>query len=94
MLERYLVESPHTLENCDHVIDLFTAYGYIRNFDWGCKAGVHKSWAIVEAENEAQALLSVPPLIRHEAHAIRLVKYSPETLQDEHKTHGNLPGSG
>lgn len=29
--------------------------------------GVHTGWAIIEAENEAEARLAVPPLVRGQA---------------------------
>jgi hypothetical protein len=56
-MNRYLVESVHTQKECHHVVEQFVYYGYIMHFDWGCQAGVHSSWAIVEAENEHEALL-------------------------------------
>ena len=83
-MNRYLVESTHTAEDCHHVVEQFMIFGHILNFDWGCEAGVHTSWAIIEAENESQALLSVPARLRSQARAIRLHKYTPETLQAQH----------
>ena len=83
-MERYLVESNHTAEDCQHVVNQFIIYGHIHTFDWGCKADVHTSWAIVEAEDESQALLSVPVRLRSKARAIRLVKFTPEMLQEDH----------
>ena len=83
-MNRYLVESTHTAEDCHHVVEQFTIHGHVLNFDWGCEAGVHTSWAILEAEDESQALLSVPVQLRPKARAIRLVKYTPPTLQADH----------
>jgi hypothetical protein len=59
--------------------------GYLYNFDWGCEAGVHCGWAIVEADNEAQARLVVPSVVRDAARVIRLVKYSPDQAQELHR---------
>jgi len=84
-MNRYLVESTHTAEDCHHAIEQFIFYGHIRNFDWGCEDGVHSSWAILEAEDESQALLSVPPHLRSKAHAIRLSKFTPEKAQQVHE---------
>jgi hypothetical protein len=83
-MERFLVESNYTVEDCKHVVNQFIIYGHIHNFDWGCKAGVHSSWAIVEAEDESGALLAVPVRLRSKARAIRLVKFTPEMLQEDH----------
>jgi hypothetical protein len=63
-MDRYLVETPHSNANCLALLEELNARGYLNNFDWGCKAGVHSGWAIIEAEDEAQAHLSVPPLVR------------------------------
>ena len=88
-MDRYLVESNHTKEDCLHVLDLIVAHGYITHFDWGCDAGVHTGWVIVEAENEDQALLSVPNAIRKHARAVKLVKFNPEMIQSFHKQQEN-----
>jgi hypothetical protein len=84
-MNRFLVESTHTAEDCQHVIDQFIFHGHINNFDWGCKADVHSGWAILEADNETQALLSVPPRLRAKARAILLWKFSPEAIENQHK---------
>ena len=56
--------------------------GYLHNFDWGCKAGVHIAWVTIEAEDEKQAILVVPPFLRNRARAIKLVKFSPDLLKE------------
>ena len=83
-MNRYLVESTHTEKDCHHVIEQFIYHGYIHNFDWGCADGVHTGWAILESEDETQALLSVPAHLRSQARAIRLSKFTPEKIQETH----------
>jgi hypothetical protein len=90
-MNRYLVESVHNEEECHHVVEQFVYYGYIMHFDWGCKAGVHSSWAIVEAEDEHEALLSVPAFMRSKARAVQLNKFTPEMVQ---ATHSHPASSG
>jgi hypothetical protein len=85
LMERYLIETPHTNENCLALLDLLHAQGFLQNFDWGCKAGVHRGWAIIEAESIAQAMLSVPPLVRSHALVIRLNKFDAEEVAQLHK---------
>jgi hypothetical protein len=75
-MERYLIETPHTEQDCRLLIDQIYAMGYLYHFDWGCKAGVHSGWAIIEAENEADARLTVPPMVRNKAKVIQLTKFS------------------
>ncbi len=84
-MNRYLVESTHTAKDCHHVVEQFIYHGHIINFDWGCEAGVHTGWAILESENEAQALMSVPSHLRSKARAIRLCKFTPEKIQEVHE---------
>jgi hypothetical protein len=74
-MERYLIETPHTAENCLALVGEINAQGYLSNFDWGCRAGVHTGWAVIEAEDEAQARLAVPPLVREHAHLVRVNKF-------------------
>ena len=83
-MERYLIETPHTGENCLALVDEIQAQGYLHNFDWGCRAGVHTGWAIVDAENETQARMFVPPLIRQYARVTRLNKFSAEEIAQLH----------
>jgi hypothetical protein len=51
-MDRYLIETPHTEQNCRDLVGLVNAAGYLNHFDWGCMGGVHSGWAIIEAENE------------------------------------------
>lgn len=83
-MERYLIETPHTEGNCKLVVNEVHALGYLHNFDWGCEAGIHCGWAIIEAESEAQAKLAVPLLVREAARVIPLVKYSFNKAQELH----------
>jgi len=75
-MDKYLIETPHTAIDCQMIIDQVTAMGYLHHFDWGCPSGVHSGWAIIEAENESQARLAVPSLLRRKARVIKLYKYN------------------
>jgi len=83
-MNRFLVESPHELEDCVIILQQIKAMGYLHNFDWGCEAGEHTGWAIVEVENEEQARLVVPPLVRDQAHIVKLTKFSSEKVDSFH----------
>ncbi len=88
-MERYLIESPHTVEDCDQVIQDVYAAGYLHYFDWGCKDGVHSGWAIVEAENIEHARQIVPWRVRPQARIVRLVKF--EIADQEHESRKSKP---
>ncbi len=85
-MDRYLIETPHTAEDCKLLIDQIYAMGYLYHFDWGCSDGVHSGWAIIEAEDEAQARLAVPSIVRNKARVVRLTKYTgdPKDLEQMH----------
>ena len=79
-MDRYLIETPHTGAECLDLIKLINAQGYLWNFDWGCEAGIHSGWAIIEAESETQARLAVPPLVRNRAQIVRLNKFDARNI--------------
>ncbi|HAL57661.1 MAG TPA: hypothetical protein DCP63_14625 [Bacteroidetes bacterium] len=83
-MDRYLIVSPHTVEECKKAIHQVHALGYITHFDWGCAVGDHTGWAIIEADSEAEALLVVPSFERPKARAVRLKKFSPEEVRGMH----------
>ena len=80
-MPQFLVVSPHTEEDCSKVVKLTLAIGYLTHFYWGCKVGEHTAWAIIEAENEKEALLSVPTVVRDKSRAIRVVQFDPNDIQ-------------
>ena len=84
-MDRYLIETPHTASECLTLIKLINAQGYLWNFDWGCQAGTHNGWAIINAENEAQARLAVPPLVRSRARVTKLNKFDATTIKHYEK---------
>ena len=54
------------------------AIGYLTHFEWGCKDGVHTGWAILEANDKAEAILSVPTFLRPDARVIMLTRFDPD----------------
>ena len=83
-MDRYLIETPHTAEDCELLVHAIHALGFLHNFEWGCGSGVHSGWAIIEAESEAQARLAVPPLVRSKAHVVKLNKFEVSDLKSLH----------
>ncbi len=83
-MDRYLVESPHSEKDCRHVLTQVLSLGFITHYNWGCESGVHTGWAIIEAENEAEALLTVPAFIRHQAKVTKLNLYTPDDFKSSH----------
>ena len=84
-MHRYIVISKHTAEDCVRALKEVLAIGYLTHFDWGCKDGDHTGWAIIEAEDKPQAMLSVPPFLRGNALVVRLTKFNPDTVRAMHQ---------
>jgi hypothetical protein len=80
-MPNYLIVSPHTKEDCNKVVKLTLAAGYLTHFHWGCKAGEHTAWAMIEAENGKEALLSVPTVVREKSRAIEIVQFDPSDVK-------------
>jgi hypothetical protein len=88
-MKRFLVISHHTAEDCVMAVKATLAIGYLTHFDWGCKDGVHTGWATLEAEDKAQAMMSVPTFLRNKAQVVRVLKFDPEKVAALHE-----PGKG
>jgi hypothetical protein len=83
-MDRFLVISPHTNEDCTNAIKQVMFAGYITHFDWGCMDGEHTGWVIIEADNAKEALMVVPSGQRSSARVIRLTKFSPADVEKMH----------
>lgn len=91
-MDRYIVISSHTPEDCNLAIDHFKEYhgAYLTHFEWGCHDNDHTAYAIIEAESHAQAKMAVPPLLRDQAKVIKLERFKmiddfEESFHDSHK---------
>jgi hypothetical protein len=84
-MNRYLIETPHTEQNIRDLVDLVNVAGYLNHFDWGCMGGVHCGWATIEAENETQARLAVPPLVHGQARVVKVAKFTQSMMNESHQ---------
>ncbi|MFN3492421.1 MAG: hypothetical protein ACK40V_09405 [Anaerolineales bacterium] len=82
-MQKYIIESPHTAENCGQLIKDLHAAGYLHHFEWGCKDNDHTAWAIIEAEDLEHAKQVVPWYVREKARVVKLVKF--EIADEEHR---------
>ncbi len=83
-MKKFLVISDHTAEDCVKALKEVLAIGYLTHFDWGCKDGVHTGWAILEANDKAEAMMSVPTFLRGQAKVVQLTKYQAEKVLAMH----------
>jgi hypothetical protein len=84
-MDRFLIETPHREQDCQRVVQLLRAQGCLQHFNWGCPSGVHKGWAILEADSEAEARLVVPPLVRGQARVVQVSELDPESVTERQK---------
>ncbi len=87
-MERYIVESKHTREECLRALDEVLAKGpdVLNKIEWGCMAGDHTGYSIVEAGSDSEALQKiVPAFLRGKARAVKLNKFTPDQIRSFHQ---------
>ncbi len=90
-MARYIIEASHeglTHRECVRLLKAFAQGGahWLAKTEFGCEEGVHKSWIIVEADNDADARLLAPPVIRNRALVVKLKRYTAEEISAMHDT--------
>jgi hypothetical protein len=88
-MPRFLIQSPHTQEECLQALDAFLAQGpdSLARYDFACAAGDHSnhtSYATVEAANESAARALLPQLVSSRAQVIEVGKVTPEQIRSYH----------
>ncbi len=86
-MERYFVESPHTQQECLRALDEILAKGpeALAQYEWGCMAGDHTGYAIVEARSETEAKGTIPAFLAGKARVVKLNKFEPEQIREFHR---------
>jgi len=83
-MKKFIVISNHSGADCVRALKEVLAIGYLTHFEWGCKDGAHTGWAILEAENKAQAMMSVPAFLRNQANVVQLTRFEEEMVEKMH----------
>ena len=85
-MARYIIESPHTREECLRALDeeLEKGKDILGKFDFGCKAGDHTAYAIVDANSKNDALKLVPTFLQNKARIVEVDKITPEMIRSFH----------
>jgi hypothetical protein len=86
-MARYLIESPHTTEECLRALDELLARGpgVLAKYDFGCMSGDHTGYVIVEASGESEARETVPTFLRGKARIVKVDKFTPEQIKSFHQ---------
>ena len=83
-MDRYLVISSHTAEECRLAVKYFAEHHatFLTHFEWGCFDGDHHAYAIIEADSHEHARMSVPPMLWKQAKVIKLNRFTPQQMQE------------
>jgi len=86
-MPQFLVESPHTKEECLKALDETLAKGpdVLDQFEYGCMAGDHRGWATVSAPTADQAREIVPGFLRAKARVTPVGKFTAEQIRSYHR---------
>jgi hypothetical protein len=83
---KYVIETPHTPQECLRALDEELAKGpeILKKFSWGCKAGDHTGYAIVDVMNEGEARSLVPTFVLNKARIVPVEILTPELIKSFH----------
>ncbi len=83
---KYMIETPHTKEECLRALDEELAKGpdILKKFNYGCKAGDHTGYAIVDVKNEMEARNLVPGFLLNKARIVEVDIFTPEVIKSLH----------
>jgi hypothetical protein len=92
MMPKFLIEVPHDpdTQGCARVVQVFLTSGshFLTNAQWGCMAGEHTAWMIVEVDSKEEARSIVPPAFRAHARIVGLNQFSLEQVDALMVRHG------
>jgi hypothetical protein len=93
-MDRYIVISSHTAEDCVAAIRHFREYhaSFLTHFEWGCYDNDHTDYYITEAESHEAAKMTVPPLFRDKTRVVKLTYFNPRKTGDPLHSQPPIPG--
>jgi hypothetical protein len=85
---QYLIEAPHTEQNCIRTLKYIAAYStHILSRSWfGCMDDVHVGWVAVEADSKPEALNVIPPPERPDACVTEVRRFTQAELEAFHES--------
>ncbi|MBI2842605.1 MAG: hypothetical protein HYX78_04320 [Armatimonadetes bacterium] len=86
-MPHYLIESPHTKEECLKALDEVVEKEpeLLDKYEFACMSGEHTGWVTVEANDTEEAKRKVPEFIRGKARVIPVEKLTREQIESFHK---------
>jgi hypothetical protein len=86
-MARYMIQTPHKAEECLRPLDeeLNKGKDILDKVEFGCSAGDHTGYALVDANNKNEALNKyVPSFIQDRAQVVEVGKFTPEMIRSFH----------
>jgi hypothetical protein len=82
----YLVQIPHTKEECLRALDEELAKGpdVLKKVFYGCKTGDHTGYSIVDVKDEGEARKIVPSFLLGKARIVEVGTFTPEIIKSLH----------
>jgi hypothetical protein len=86
-MKRYLIETPHKAEDCLKALDEELAMGpkVLGKFEYGCAAGDHTGYAIIDAKTREDAVKLVPTFLQNSAKIVEVATYTPAMIRSFHQ---------
>lgn len=87
-MARYLVEMPHTKEQCQNTMDTVADKGpdLLEKVWWSCPAGEHNAWVFVGADTAQRAVdLVAPEDVKDTAKAHDITQMTKDDIRQMHK---------
>ncbi len=83
---KYMIETPHTKEECLRALDEELDKGpeILKKFNYGCMAGDHTGYALVDVKDEAEARKLVPGFLIGKARIVEVTSFTPEVIKSFH----------
>ena len=83
----YFISSPHTKEECLAALDAVSSRGpeYLNQWYFGCQAGDHTGYAIMQANNEAEIRNHIPENVRAKAYVTKVEQYNQQQIRQFHQ---------
>ena len=86
-MKRYLIQTPHKAADCLRALDEELAIGpdVLGKFDYGCMAGDHTGYAIIDANTREDAVKIVPTFLQKKVRVVEVAKFTPDMIRSFHK---------
>lgn len=83
---RYVIETPHNPQECLKALDEHLSKGpdILKKFNFGCKAGDHTGYALVDVKNELEAKEFIPTFLSAKARIVEVDTYTPDVIRSLH----------